>query len=169
MKLYHGTPASNLNSILSNGLKLNQKSEFSEDSKTEQGYIYLTDNIAVAAYYGNMQAILNEEPCLEYIIFEIEIEENELLIDYDEIKYTLEDCGISQNISNVEECLDLIHCCRISKPIKKEITQYTRKPPENIHNEYISSLQNRNKENKFKANELSKKLNWIKVYPSSYA
>ena len=62
MKIYHGTPASNLNSILSNGLKLNQKSEFSEDSKTEQGYIYLTDNIAVAAYYGNMQAILNEEP-----------------------------------------------------------------------------------------------------------
>ena len=163
MKLYHGTPASNLNSILSNGLKLNQKSEFSEDSKTEQGYIYLTDNIAVAAYYGNMQAILNEEPCQEYIIFEVEIEENELLIDYDEIKYIFDEYGIRLNISNVEECLDLIHCCRISRSIKKEIKQYTRKLPENIHTEYITSLRERNKENKLKANELSKKLNWIKV------
>ena len=163
MKLYHGTPASNLNSILSNGLKLNQKSEFSEDSKTEQGYIYLTDNIAFAAYYGNMQATLNQEPCQEYIIFEVEIEENELLIDYDEIKHILEDCGISHNISNVEECLDLIHSCRISRSIKKEIKQYTRKLPENIHTEYITSFRERNKENKLKANELSKKLNWIKV------
>ena len=163
MKLYHGTPASNLDSILSDGLKLNQNSEFSEDSKTEQGYIYLTDNIAVAAYYGNIQTASNNNSCQDYIIFEVEIDENELLIDYDEIKYTLEEYGISQNISNVEECLDLTHCCRISRPIKKEIKRYTRKPPENIHNKYVTSLRTRNKETKLEANNLSKKLNWVKA------
>lgn len=98
MVLFHGTPASRAHKILNDGLISNQaKGYYNENCiaqiikhhekkyvslATTPGYVYLTDWLFKAVYYGNLYACMNNEK--DFYIFMVDIDENNLLPDLDE-------------------------------------------------------------------------------------
>lgn len=85
MILYHATTSKNLQGILDQGLLINMPLNFPEVVETTKGYLYLSDNLAVPTYYANMIAVRNRTESI--IIFEVDIDESQLLPDFDQPKF----------------------------------------------------------------------------------
>lgn len=98
MILFHGTPASKAHKILNDGLISNQaEANYNENCiaqitkcqekqdvslATTRGYVYLTNWLFKAVYYGNLYACTGNEK--DFYIFMVDIDENRLLPDLDE-------------------------------------------------------------------------------------
>ncbi|EKS8377538.1 hypothetical protein QC477_005436 [Bacillus cereus] len=81
MKLFHGTSFNLGNTILKQGVIKKGQSSF--DIVTDSNYVYLTDRITVAMNYGRKKAVYSQEK--EFYLFELELENNLLLVDLDEV------------------------------------------------------------------------------------
>ncbi|MCY9763253.1 hypothetical protein M5X06_21975 [Paenibacillus alvei] len=91
MRLYIGTSEERGHSILVEGLircqvdRIYEEEDFGEFETTD-GYVYLTNDVTMAAYYGNKAQIISESAGAYLYLFEVEIDEGELLPDLDELK-----------------------------------------------------------------------------------
>jgi hypothetical protein len=99
MFLYHGTKESFGKSIIKDGaiksnISRNYDLNVAQDYKTTDGYVYLTNNLSKACYYGNKNCFIfkDQKPEDYYYIFRLEIyDEKELLPDRDELRaYSLD-------------------------------------------------------------------------------
>lgn len=92
MRLYLGTNEERGTKIIEEGLircnvdRLYNTTNISEDLATTDGFVYLTDLLPVAIYYGNKAQILWNRQVGQYYVFEVEISDTELLPDKDEIQ-----------------------------------------------------------------------------------
>jgi hypothetical protein len=103
MILYHGTSEKRGIKILQeNCLKTNASRVYGEDYllPTTGGYIYLTNNLVNAIYYGNKTACEDEDDYL--FVFEIEVDECTLEADMDQIIYTLVPFGRHTKIKDID-------------------------------------------------------------------
>ncbi|SNY70962.1 hypothetical protein [Pantoea sp. GL120224-02] len=88
MRLFHGTSFSASQGIVSKGKILHIIERTYDESSllpTTDGFVYLTDNIGYAIYVANKEAIFRKEQFLS--VFQAEVNENELLPDFDELEY----------------------------------------------------------------------------------
>lgn len=88
MRLYHGTSFSASQSIISSEKILHEIKRTYDDSSpfpTTNGLVYLTDNIGYAIYVANKEAVFRKDDFLS--VFEVEVDETELLPDFDELDY----------------------------------------------------------------------------------
>lgn len=97
MILYHGTSDLLANEIIKtrkikNICERSWKGEIRTQSgnniniDTTDGYVYLTNKLSLAIYYGNCANMKQGKHSLEVFIFRINIDEKELLPDKDELK-----------------------------------------------------------------------------------
>jgi hypothetical protein len=103
MILYHGTSEKRGIKILKeNCLKTNALRVYGEEHPlpTTEGYIYLTNNLVNAIYYGNNTAWEDGDNYL--FVFEIEVEERKLEADMDQIIYTLMPFGKHTKIKDID-------------------------------------------------------------------
>ena len=109
--LYHGTP-------ISRALEINRMGKISpaadsmidvtDELKTTPGFVYLTTNPGVAAYYGNMLAYQHEETM--FCIYKIVISRTVLETDYDELVMRY---GFARGAEiNLDDSVRLTQCCR---------------------------------------------------------
>lgn len=92
MILYHGTSAKRGKQILDDKKIKGTDVErvYNPDYislTTTDGYVYLGD-FPLATYYANKTSIIADEDT-HLMLFEVEIDDNLLEVDYDEIEYTL--------------------------------------------------------------------------------
>ncbi|WP_337021857.1 hypothetical protein [Pantoea anthophila] len=113
MRLYHGTSFSASQSIISSEKILHQIERTYDDSSlfpTTNGLVYLTNNIGYAIYVANKEAIFRREEFLS--VFEVEVDENELLPDFDQLDYV---CRIkredTQNFTYSDSLEKAQSCC----------------------------------------------------------
>lgn len=96
MILYHGTSDLLANEIIKtrkikNICERSWKGEIRTQSgnniniDTTDGYVYLTNKLSLAIYYGNCANMKQGKHSLEVFIFRINIDEKELLPDKDEL------------------------------------------------------------------------------------
>ncbi|HGO5856823.1 TPA: hypothetical protein ACK3JJ_001467 [Mannheimia haemolytica] len=183
MKLYHGTTTENFQKIINDGLKINMPSNYDGDVKTSKGFLYFSNNIALAAYYGHLVSYKKDHT--QYVILEVDIPNEWLSIDKDELTMTLEDFGIEVNVSSVEECLDICGSVRISKDlsidnlkralfldVNKIFSQEDRhkENTRDVTQRFIGDLRkysyrniNENKRNKEEAENISLDLKWVVI------
>ncbi|NFQ35970.1 hypothetical protein [Clostridium sporogenes] len=91
MIMYHATSLSRGNKILKDGtIKKDSEKVYGEDSlmPTTDGYVYLTNDLINAAYYGNKTAVLFDKDDM-FFIFRMDINIKDLEVDKDEIEYTI--------------------------------------------------------------------------------
>lgn len=95
MYLYHGTKESYGKQIINQGIlkaniKRNYDKKFAKSLRTTDGFVYLTNNLSKATYYGNKNCFIfathDQEVEENYYIFRIQIDEKELLPDRDELR-----------------------------------------------------------------------------------
>lgn len=126
MILYHGTSSSRGQNILAHKmLDANAKRVYDEDHglPTTNGYVYLTDDVFNAIYYGNKTAWIDKDDSL--YVFRIEINDSLLEADFDEFKYTLDPYGIEYELKDInnptiEESLRYTNSVRVGQDIKFE-------------------------------------------------
>ncbi|MFR1708872.1 MAG: hypothetical protein ACLSV2_08225 [Clostridium sp.] len=103
MILYHGTSEKRGIKIFDEmSLKTNALRVYGEEHllPTTGGYIYLTNNLVNAIYYGNKTACEDEDNYL--FVFEIEIDECKLEADMDQIIYSLIPFGKHTKIKDID-------------------------------------------------------------------
>lgn len=135
MIVYHGTSSQRGNAILNDGvLKKDAHKVYSKDHlfPTTDDYIYVTNDLINAIYYGN-KTVFNDNKFDEIFIFSIELDEAILLPDLDEIKYTLEPFEAINGIKDInnptlQESLTYALSARIGQDIdlKKYNVKYTK-------------------------------------------
>lgn len=90
--LFHGTSKTRGKKILSDGcLKasgVNRVYDETSGVPTTDNQIYLAQNLATAVYYGQKTSIIYDRADSLYV-FKMEINKNDILPDYDEVKYTI--------------------------------------------------------------------------------
>lgn len=113
MHLYHGTSFSAYQSIISSEKILHQIERTYDESSlfpTTNGLVYLTNNFGYAIYVANKEAIFRREEFLS--VFEVEVDETELLPDFDELDYV---CRIKREDAENFSCSDSLEkaqsCC----------------------------------------------------------
>lgn len=124
MILYHGTGYTAAKEIIRSGvirndahLKwdegsfLNLANGEKLDISTTPGYVYLTDKLSLACFYGNVKK--PEEDTLKgYYIFKIEIPVEELLPDRDELRinhnFEKEDISVGESLE-ISRCVTVDH------------------------------------------------------------
>lgn len=110
MYLYHGTKKSYGKQIINQGMlkaniKRNYDKKFTKSLRTTDGFVYLTNNLSKATYYGNKNCFIfathDHEIEEKYYIFRIQIDEKELLPDRDELRayYLSEDSDLSISLN----------------------------------------------------------------------
>lgn len=90
MRLYHGTSFSASQNIISSEKILHEIERTYDESSlfpTTNGLIYLTDNVGYAIYVANKEAIFRRESFLCVFEVEVEVDEAELLPDFDQLDY----------------------------------------------------------------------------------
>lgn len=143
MILYHGTTLSISEKIdESKALKINSESLYKDPSiQTTPGYIYLSINPALAFYYGNKHSAHYTDPTEEdsFVVYEIELEKEELLVDTDELKYVHEKTKEEINNYNLDKCLKEAYTCKIGrnlefkKHVKRKLIVPSSTSPENFN------------------------------------
>lgn len=131
MILYHRTSFTRGIKILNDGKILTKAERVYDETyilQTSKGFIYLSDDLAIAMYYANKTSFIDND---EYMyVFKCEINDNLLLPDLDEIKYTKEMFGhkITDEIkNNAFEVLKLTNSTRVNFDIdlKENNVSYT--------------------------------------------
>lgn len=109
MILFHGTPESRGVKIIEEGIISNKAKRIYDQTHEDMlkecivscsgvaptslastiGYVYLTNSLFYAMYYGNKNAVLNEENY--FYVFKTDIEEENLEADLDEVRMVLMD------------------------------------------------------------------------------
>lgn len=123
MILYHGTSLSRGLQILKDkAIKKDAPKVYDEKSRlpTTNGYVYLTEDLANAIYYGNKTALLDEDS--ELMIFEVDLPYSSIEPDIDEINYTLRPFGKVKGFNDidnptVEESIKNAHSIRFPHDI----------------------------------------------------
>lgn len=132
--LYHGTTLVNGIQIIKDGcIKANiARNYFDYDEKIKDstdGYVYLTTNLYTAYYYGNINILEKKDDEDKYVyIFKMEIDDCELLPDYDEI--ILKTRKRFEKIS-FEESIRVCGCVRVKKDVKINKAEYVILPGTN--------------------------------------
>lgn len=113
LTLYHGTTISRAQEIMRTR-KLSAHAEtlmqVRDELKTTPGYVYLTQSPALAAYYGNMLAIVHHEA--QFCIYKVTVKAERLEVNYDNLR-------ILNTLRNIEikspaEALRLTQSCRVA-------------------------------------------------------
>ncbi len=86
-----------------------------EDISTTDGYVYLSNKLSLAAFYGNVSR-MNVNNCDDYYIFRVNIPEELLKPDQDELKINH---GI-EDILTARESLDACGCACVDFSIKAD-------------------------------------------------
>ncbi|WP_410497008.1 hypothetical protein QTL86_09060 [Cellulosilyticum sp. ST5] len=95
-----------------------------EESKTTPGYVYLTNDIMSAIYFGENSAFISK--CNKgIIVFEIEMSKEDLEIDEDEKKTRFNIKKLARNkkeILTIEDSLEILKAVRVGKDIDLKCT-----------------------------------------------
>lgn len=131
MILYHGTPISNGMKILEeNVIKSNIKRYHYREidinnTNTTDGYVYLTNDLSIAYYYGNIKTIGNE--CAQeekYVyVFEILVDDKKLEADKDQLTILKKDSNITY-----KDSLYLCCCVRINEDVSVRNMRFLKLP-----------------------------------------
>lgn len=187
MYLYHGTKESYGNQIIKQGIikaniRRNYDDNFAESLRTTDGFVYLSNNLSKATYYGNKNCFIfatNDQELEEYYyVFRIQMNAKELLPDRDELRayYLSEDSDLCTSLSKcasatVKRDISLQdyngHYVKIPSAMCKEFSQQQNFIVEFIklyHYELKIGLKDFQKENIRKSYEQFEKLfNWNKL------
>ncbi|KLA22219.1 hypothetical protein [Bacillus cereus] len=151
MKLFHGTSLDFGDGILKTGLI--KKNQPTYDNVTNPNYVYLADRITCAMQYGHKKALRSETYGQDFYVFELEIIEIDLQVDFDEIgifKESLGDKGESirklNEIYTVENTLPVIHSVRVDHDIDVKIAsgKYAKVPSAGIVDTYCEDIRRYN-------------------------
>ncbi|MFJ5159688.1 hypothetical protein ACIP6T_10995 [Pantoea sp. NPDC088449] len=118
MRLYHGTSLSASQSIISSGKILHDIIRTYDESSlfpTTNGLVYLSDNVGYAIYVANKEAIFRKEDFLS--VFEVEVEEAELLPDFDELDYVHRIKHAEAAHFNYSDSLDKAQSCCVARSL----------------------------------------------------
>ncbi len=124
MKLYHGTSFLGGKSILCDRyiksiVKRFYTPENNGKGATTDGFVYLSNDLIYALYYGYRQNIKSDH--FEVYIFRVEIDRNKLLCDEDEMKLNnVDDKSIYPYPSRLDYSLCNFKSCRIDEDISFE-------------------------------------------------
>lgn len=123
--LYHGSPQGRALEIIKNGVLLATNCKRIWDNrytniagknlKTTDGYVYLTDKLSKAAYYGKVATICEEAGDISYFIFRVKIPKKLLLPDLDELAMNYD---IYDESFSAEDSLEKCHSVRTDFSIK---------------------------------------------------
>lgn len=129
MILYHGTGHTAANEIIKTGvirndapLKWGEGSflPFADgeylDISTTPGFVYLTDKLSLACFYGNIHRS-DEDKLKGYYIFKLDIPSEELLPDKDELRINYE---IEQDDISADESLHISRCVSVDHSLSNE-------------------------------------------------
>lgn len=133
MILYHGTPLESGEKIIQEGkirCQIKRSHEGYENiiEGTTDGFVYLTQNLYTAYYYGNILLLDQDDYNKKYVyIFKIEIPDDNILLepDFDELK--VRNKVYSKNIT-WKECLEMCGCARIRQDITIKELEYIKLP-----------------------------------------
>ncbi|UHA72054.1 hypothetical protein [Paenibacillus sp. 481] len=170
MLLYHGTTLTNSISI-HHDKTLRCKIERyynNEEFPTTDGYVYLSNRINHAIYYGNKNSVYSDE---EYFaVYEIDICYDNLKIDIDELKYVAKLNDEEIKTFSVDSCLELVSSCRIDRDLTfgVDVKRYAVLPTTmnykhelcDIAYEIISDRENRDVDY---LSEIRLKLPWVDI------
>lgn len=119
MILYHGTTAEEAKRILETGfIKHNITRTFESNpyfKGTTDGFVYLTNSLPLAFYYGNCKLIINECQDKNVYIFELCVPDELLCADLDELKEKTK-CDFGEE-TTVEESLRICECVRCARDL----------------------------------------------------
>lgn len=133
MRLYHGTPSSRGEKIIEDKVILHNVKRLYNDHfslkniscnisynnvnipstlETTDGYVYLTDSLFYAIYYGNKNSISLTHDDFFYV-FQVDVDLSELEPDTDEIMMTT-----STPVDTIQHANDSLACCRSARLAK---------------------------------------------------
>lgn len=118
IELYHGTKFENAESILEQRTisHLDTKSHYEGSGlETTPGYVYLTNNLFFALYYGNKHAVFEDDS--HFAIFKLTLELDKLELDEDELDIFRNGRGGYENITPLEG-LELFQSIRFPNSIQ---------------------------------------------------
>lgn len=122
MILYHGTTGKRAKKIFADGklkcvVERHYTVEKSGDGYTEQGYVYLTNEMMFAIYFANCCDL--EDKSEELFIFKIDVDDSSLEADYDEIRIQSSCDETNRKIyeNDLEYSLNELKSCRIKSDI----------------------------------------------------
>lgn len=134
MILFHGTSKSRGEKILKDGyLSITAKGNYLDNSflangeltsiLTEQGYIYLTNYFSQAYIFARSGLVNSDSTDKDIYIFKLDIDENELLPDYDEIKIAYSSKKEKFRNYNAIELLNEISTTRVANNLYLKATK----------------------------------------------
>ena len=121
MILFHGTTGKRAKKIFEDGaIRCDVERHYTRDKSgngyTEQGYVYLSNEIMFAIYFANCCDI--EDKSDELFIFKIEVEGSSIEPDYDEIRIQPNHDFIRKNYADdLDYSLNEFKSCRIGQDI----------------------------------------------------
>lgn len=164
MILYHGTPLKSGKKIIETGvIKHDCKRVWNSDDlmimsdgkieslETTDGFVYMSDKLSLATFYGNSARIRREEDDDWIYIFRVELSLNELQQDADELKMNYR---IVNSKLSAQESLNICHCVTVDHSLSRNEykIEYIKYPIRNFsHNYELKTLVeeiNRNKSKK---------------------
>jgi hypothetical protein len=137
MILYHGTYESRAKEVFSSGYLKCDGIEFNYESEaiypTTKGFVYLTENLPLSIYYG-ARVISGNSP-EGIFVFEVDISEEELEVDYDEIEVMSIWPNVKKQIESISpflvtHSLELLHSVRVRRDLKLgvDVKKYLQLP-----------------------------------------
>ncbi|WP_431021814.1 Acyl-CoA synthetase [Erwinia rhapontici] len=117
MKLFHGTTFSASLKIEDEKIiahKINRPHYKGDGFETTDGYVYLTNNVGYAAYLAQRLAQNIDDLC---VVYEIDIDENELKTDIDQLKIIGRMPEGEARAFSVQSSLSSVQSCRISRSL----------------------------------------------------
>lgn len=135
MNLFHGTSAIRGKEILSCGILRSQADRICNHlCLTSNGYVYLTNSLANAIYYGNRSNFFDYSLDERFYVFQLEVPGELLEIDVDEFKFLYTPEMINFHKSNrqptLEDSLNIAKSVRVKQdlPLKKLSAKYITLP-----------------------------------------
>lgn len=132
VKVYHGTTIKRAKSIIKDKLiKVTDSDNYRYDDTTK-GYVYVTTRLCDALDFSTRP--IAEEDTLVFVVFQILIDENELMIDHDEEKWisTLSDGG-------EKECYRINRNLLFDKDVVSVFCK--RMPSHSVLGDYMQAIQ----------------------------
>ena len=127
MILYHATPGINGEKIIGTRIIKNNcprtwnGDSYQSDGKvvdlsTTDGYVYLSNKLSLAAFYGNANRLNVGGDCNDYYIFRMNIPEDLLLPDKDELRINRK----RNDVETAKESLEICCCACVDFPLRAD-------------------------------------------------